>query len=80
MKTVEYPKDYFVEFGGDDFLMGRITIFEISNKYNVDIDIVQKESGKIFKHVHSLYDQDDHREAIDLSVYHLKKFLDEQSK
>lgn len=76
MSTV-FPQEYFIEIGKlSPFLVGRIQIFEHGINYNVEIDIIQKESGKIHNHVRSLYNQDDAREALDLSVQYLKDFLD----
>lgn len=77
----DYPKEYFIELGGlSPYLVGRVSVFKLTSSYNVEIDIIQNESGKIFNHVKSLYNQSSEREAVDLSVHHLKQYLDSKAK
>lgn len=72
----EFPQEFFIELQGlSPFLVGRIVIIENGAAFDVEIDIVQKESGKIFNHVTILYGQADAREALDLAVHHLKQYL-----
>lgn len=72
-----FPQEHMIELNGlSPFLMGRITIFKHDTNYNVEIDIIQSESGKIYNHVRSLYGQPEVREALDLSVQYLKDYLD----
>ncbi len=73
----EFPQEHFIELSGlSPFLVGRIQIFMQYNLFNVEIDIIQQESGKIHNHVKSLYNQDDAREALDYSVQVLKNYLE----
>lgn len=77
--TEQYPIEHLIELKGlSPFLVGRITIFEIQSGFNVEIDIVQQESGKIHNHVKSLYGEPEAREALDLAVQHLKNYLDQR--
>ena len=72
-----YPQEHLIELSGlSPYLVGRIVIMESGNFYNVEIDIVQSESGKIHSHVRTIYNEPDSREALDLSVQYLKNFLD----
>lgn len=72
----EFPQEHFIELRGlsPDFV-GRIAIYKQGKNFQTEIDIVQTESGKIYSHVKSLYDGDDARDMLDLSVFHLKQFL-----
>ena len=70
----EYPQDYFVKIENEEHHIGRITVNKAKN-FNIEIDIVQKDSKKIFKHVDMLFDIDDKTEAIDSGVQVLAKFL-----
>lgn len=72
----EFPQEHFIELRGlsPDFV-GRIAIYKQGSSYQTEIDIVQTESGKIYSHVKSLYDGDDARDMLDLSVHYLKLFL-----
>lgn len=75
--SIEFPQEHMIELKGlSPFLVGRITIYQQEEKYNVEIDIVQNESGKIYNHVKSMYGEDEPREALDMAVQHLKDFLD----
>ncbi|MAX67040.1 MAG: hypothetical protein QF441_16065 [Bacteriovoracaceae bacterium] len=72
-----FPQEHFIELVGlSPFLVGRITLFQQENLFNVEVDIIQSESGKIYNHVKSLYNQDDARDALDMSVQYLKDYLD----
>jgi hypothetical protein len=74
----EFPQEHLIELSGiSPFLVGRIQIFKQYNLFNVEIDIIQVESGKIHNHVKSLYNQDDARDALDSSVQVLKNYLDQ---
>jgi hypothetical protein len=70
----EYPQDYFVKIENEEHHIGRITLNKVKS-FNVEIDIVQKESKKIFQHVDILFDIEDKTEAIDSGVQVLAKFL-----
>ena len=73
----EFPQEHLVELKGlSPYLVGRITIFRHEQFFNVEIDIIQNESGKIYNHVRSMYNQPEAREALDLAVQYLKDFLD----
>ena len=47
----------------------------MEKSFSVEIDVVQKESRKIFKHVDILYHFEDEQEAIDAGVQRLSQFL-----
>lgn len=69
-------EEHLIELKGlSPFLVGRITIMTQGSLYNVEVDIIQSESGKIFNHVTILYGEEDKREALNLGVHHLQKFL-----
>lgn len=77
MIEAPYPQEHYIKLNGvSDFLVGRVVIFDQGFSYNVEIDIVQNESGKIHNHVKSLYNESDPREVLDLAVQYLKDFLD----
>jgi hypothetical protein len=71
----EYPQDYFIKLDQSEFQVGRLTLNQLGNQFSIEIDIVQKESKKIFKHVGILYNFQEKNEAIDAGVQHLSHFL-----
>ncbi len=75
----EFPHDFFVPLEGDPYHLGRLTLNQMGEQdnplYNVEIDIVTKESKKIYHHVAILYDFSDIHEAIDRSMQKLSEFL-----
>lgn len=77
----EFPQEHFVELKGlSPFLVGRISVYLTEKKkFNLEVDIIQKESGKIFNHVNSTFEQDDLQDALASSVQILKNFLDSKS-
>ena len=80
----EFPKDYFIPFtsnsqnedeGKEQYLEGRLTINRHEDQFSVEIDIVQKESRKIYAHVGLLTNQPSENEAVEAGFFQLKKFL-----
>lgn len=75
MNISEFPAEFFVKLENQDFLLGRLSINKMNHSYWVEIDIVQKESKKIWAHVGDLYDIKELDEAIDMSVQSLSNYL-----
>ena len=71
----EYPQDYFVELENEDFRVGRLSLNKMQESYVMEIDIVQKESMKIWQHVDILFNLPEKDEAIDAGVQRLSNFL-----
>lgn len=71
-----FPQEHFIRLKGlDPHFTGRITLYRGMNGFDIEIDIVQSESGKIYNHVKSLYNQEDPRDALDSAVQYLKDYL-----
>lgn len=68
MNITEFPAEFFIKLEGQDFLLGRLSINKMNTSFWVEIDIVQKESKKIFAHVGNLYNVADLDEAVTASV------------
>jgi hypothetical protein len=75
MNIHEFPAEFFVKLEGNDFLLGRLSINKMNANYWVEIDIVQKESKKIWAHVGNLYGVSELDEAVDRSVQTLSDYL-----
>lgn len=77
-KESNWPTEDYIELENNPYLLGRITINRIKNDFVVDIDIIYKESHKIFHHVTILYNQPSAEEGLVTGVQELKKYLDSQ--
>jgi hypothetical protein len=75
VNITEFPAEYFIKLDGQDFLLGRLSINKMNSSYWVEIDIVTKESKKIFAHVGNLYNTADLDEAVNRSVEMLAKYV-----
>lgn len=75
MKRIEYPQDFFVNIESELNRLGRITLNLHGETFTVEIDIVQKDSRKIWHHVDTLYKLDDRDNALQLGVQRLSQFL-----
>jgi hypothetical protein len=71
-----YPKEKYIELENNPYLLGRITVHLVKEDYHVEVDIIHKESHKIFKHVDIIYHQHSDEEAVILGVQRLRKFLE----
>lgn len=75
MEIREFPADFFIKLEGQEFLLGRLSINKMNDSFWVEVDIVQKESKKIFAHVGNLYNVSELDEAVTMSVQMLSKFV-----
>lgn len=75
MDIKEFPAEFFIKLDGQDFLLGRLSINKMNTSFWVEVDIVQKESKKIFAHVGNLYNVSDIDEAVTSSVQMLSKYV-----
>lgn len=80
MQIKEFPAEYFIKLEGQDFLIGRLSINKMKSSYWVEIDIVTKESKKIYAHVGNLYNMSDVDEAITSSVQMLSTYVSRVSR
>ena len=72
-----YPVEKYIELENNPYLLGRISVNQIKENFNAEIDIIHKESHKIFKHVDIVYNQPSAEEAVIVGVQRLRRFLDE---
>jgi len=79
MNIQEFPAEFFVKLEGNEFLLGRLSVNKMNSSYWVEIDIVQKESKKIFAHVGNVYNISELDEAVDRSVQTLSDYLKAKS-
>lgn len=76
----EYPKEKYIELENNPYLLGRITVHQVHAEYHAEVDIINKESHKIFKHVDIVYRQQSSEEAIIMGVQRLRQFLEKVEK
>lgn len=79
MNITEFPAEFFLKIEGQEFLLGRLSINKMNTSFWVEIDIVQKESKKIWVHVTDLYDIRELDEAVDRSVQALSDYFKNKS-
>ena len=76
----EFPQEYFINIEGENYKVGRIVVLiskkiDSTEEFVSEIDIVGKDSKKIWMHVDSLYGLPSKEEAIEASVQRLANFL-----
>ena len=67
-----FPLEKLVEFTNDSYFLGRVTVYQVKERFHVEVDVVSKESFKIYKHIGTLYDFDDHRDALEMGYRELR--------
>lgn len=70
-----FPKEFFVELSKDEHRIGRLTVNKNSRGFTCEIDIVLKESMKIWTHVDFLSNLIDEHEATEMGVHGLTQYL-----
>lgn len=76
----DFPKEKYIELENNPYLLGRITIHQVKEDFHAEVDIIHKESHKIFKHVDIIYRQHSSEEALIVGVQRLRQFLEEVEK
>jgi hypothetical protein len=76
----DFPQEKYIELENNPYLLGRLSVHHVKEDYHVEVDIINKESHKIFKHVAIIYHQYSSEEAIISGVQRLRKFLEELEK
>lgn len=71
-----YPVEKYIELENNPYLLGRITVNQVKDDYHAEVDIIHKESHKIFKHVDIVYRQYSAEEALIVGVQRLRQFLE----
>ena len=72
----DYPQEKYIELENNPYLLGRITLHHVKEDFHAEVDIINKESHKIFKHVDIIYQQHTAEEALIVGVQRLRKFLE----
>ena len=71
----DYPKELFVPIEGSPYHLGRLTVNKMHDGVYVEIDVVFKESRKIWSNVDRLYRQLDEQDALDNAMQSLSNYL-----
>lgn len=70
-----YPVEKYIELENNPYLLGRIIVNQVKEHFTSEIDIIHRESHKIFKHVDIIYHQHSAEEAVINGVQRLRRFL-----
>lgn len=76
----DYPQEKYIELENNPYLLGRITIHQVKDDFHAEVDIINKESHKIFRHVDIVYRQYSAEEALIVGVQRLRQFLEDIEK
>lgn len=76
----EFPQEKYIDLENNPYLLGRITIHHVKEDYHAEVDIIHRESHKIFKHVDIVYRQYSAEEALITGVQRLRQFLESVEK
>lgn len=71
-----YPVEKYIDLENNPYLIGRITVHQVKDDFHAEVDIIHKESHKIFKHVEMVYRQPSGEEALIEGIQRLKHFLE----
>lgn len=75
-----YPVEKYIDLENNPYLMGRIIINQVKDRFNAEVDIIHRESHKIFRHVDIIYNELSEEEALISGVQRLRTFLEQVEK
>jgi hypothetical protein len=70
-----FPMEKYIEFDNDPYFLGRITVNKFKTQFHVELDIVHKETHKIYKHLGRLYDFDELSDALETGYHQFVKII-----
>lgn len=73
---MNYPVEKYIELENNPYLLGRIIVNQMNRDFLAEIDIIHRESHKIFKHVDTLYRQPSGEEALITGIQKLRHYLE----
>jgi hypothetical protein len=73
----DFPLEKYIDLENNPYLLGRVTIHQVKDLFHAEVDIIHRESHKIFKHVDIIYHQQSSEEALIVGVQRLRLFLDQ---
>jgi hypothetical protein len=76
----EYPIEKYIDLENNPYLLGRISVNQVKEDFHAEVDIIHRESHKIFKHIDIIYNQHSAEEAIISGVQRLRQFLEQVEK
>jgi hypothetical protein len=76
----DFPLEKYIDLENNPYLLGRVTVHHVGEEFHAEVDIIHKESHKIFKHVDIIYHQHTSEEALISGVQRLRLFLDKVQK
>jgi len=84
MKEFIDPEEFFLKIDKNDSILGRIIIHSTFQEdgtklYNSEIDIVQRETKKIWNHIGFIFGISSREEAIEEAVQKIADFLKEKT-
>ncbi len=71
-----YPQEKYIDLENNPYLLGRISINQVKESFHAEVDIIHRESHKIFKHVDIVYHQPSEEEALITGIQRLRQFLE----
>jgi hypothetical protein len=73
----DFPLEKYIDLENNPYLLGRVTVHQVKDLFHAEVDIIHRESHKIFKHVDIIYHQQSSEEAFIVGVQRLRLFLDQ---
>lgn len=71
----EFPAEFWVEIPAHPHLLGRITVFKVGDSWSAELDVVLKESRKIYRHLAILHQLPDFNESLELGFQRMSELL-----
>ncbi|HXH31010.1 MAG TPA: hypothetical protein VNJ01_09380 [Bacteriovoracaceae bacterium] len=71
-----FPQEKYIDLENNPYLIGRISVNQVKDAFHAEVDIIHRESHKIFKHVEIVYNQQSAEEALITGVQRLRQFLE----
>lgn len=75
-----FPTEKYIDLENNPYLLGRVTVYHVKDDFHAEVDIIHKESHKIFKHVDIVYNQYSAEEALIVGIQRLRLFLEKIEK
>ena len=75
MNSDSLPLEKYIELENDPYYLARITVNQYKSTFHVELDIIHKETHKIYKHLGRFYDFSDMDDALETGYQRLKDLI-----
>jgi hypothetical protein len=74
----QFPVEKYIEMENEPYFLGRVTVNKYKETYHIELDIIHKETHKIYKHLGRHYGFHELNDALESGYQEMVKLIGRQ--